>query len=97
MDRIIEIINNAEPTEDVREKFDLDFEIISASSRGYPPRYNANGKWSIYVGIYLGEDDASTFEAELFADTKKEVILLAKCWYRDLIRDVIETLLGERK
>lgn len=85
-----ELIKTAKIKEDCGGKFDLDFMILEAGSRGYPPKYNENGKWSMYVGFYgCGTEILNT---ELFGDSKEEVVLKARQWYIDNLFNAMITL-----
>ena len=92
IDKIKRIIDTTEIIDDCQNKFDLDNSIIRFSSRGY----DRNEK-SIYVGFYIGGDSADytdedidfepIIKAELFANSKKELIVKARKWYkRNLVK-----------
>lgn len=92
IDKIKRIIDTTEIIDDCQNKFDLDNSIIRFSSRGY----DRNEK-SIYVGFYIGGDSADytdedidfepIIEAELFANSKEELIVKARKWYkRNLVK-----------
>jgi NADH pyrophosphatase NudC (nudix superfamily) len=94
--KISEIVNSADIYDDCQGKFDLDFAVLNASSRGYPPSYNSNGKWSIYVSYELGDtriDESNVImRDELFADTKEEAVTLAREWYNKHYADAIRMI-----
>lgn len=81
IDKIKRIIDTTEVVDDCQRKFDLDNSIIRFSSRGYD-REEKN----IYVGFYIGSDEDTEFEpiieAELFANSKEELIVKARKWYK---------------
>lgn len=92
IDKIKRIIDTTEIIDDCQNKFDLDNSIIRFSSRGY----DRNEK-SIYVGFYIGGDSADytdedidfepIIETELFANSKEELIVKARKWYkRNLVK-----------
>ena len=92
IDKIKKIIDTTEIVDDCQRKFDLDNSIIRFSSRGY----DRNEK-SIYVGFYIGGDNAyytdedidfePIIESELFANSKEELIVNARKWYkRNLVK-----------
>lgn len=64
-------------------EYDLDFVILEASSRVYPPTYySADEKWSISVGFYT--DNEALLETILYGgNSKEEVVSMGKQWYKD--------------
>lgn len=92
IDKIKKIIDTTEIVDDCQRKFDLDNSIIRFSSRGYDREEK-----SIYVGFYIGGDSADytdedidfepIIETELFANSKEELIVKARKWYkRNLVK-----------
>lgn len=91
--KVSELIETAGIKEDCNGKFDLDFVILEVGSRGYPPKYNENGKWSIYVGFYVCEEQI--LKAELFGDSQEAVVFKARQWYIDNLSKAVTILLKE--
>ena len=94
--KLNKIIDSAKIKEDCNHKYDLDFIILEASSRGYPPTYyNTNGKWSMYVGFYTYNEEI--LKTELFGDSQEEVVSMAKQWYKDNFSKAVAILQDEGK
>lgn len=92
MDKLLAIIKTAEVVEDCNGKFDLDFPLLECSSRGYPPHYNRYGRWSMYVCYCCQDDDI--LKDEIFADTKEELIVMARKWYAEHLAEALNILNG---
>ena len=97
MDKLLNIIKKAEVREDCNGKFDLDFPLLECLSRGYPPHYNRDGRWSMYVCYCCHDDDIlkdDILKDEIFADTKEELIIMAKRWYAEHLSEALNILNG---
>ena len=90
--KINELIDFIPVEDDCQRKFDIDGSILEISSRGYDEKDK-----SIYVGYYIsscekGDYSEGNFELfeggiilkdELHGETKEELIVNARQWYKD--------------
>lgn len=94
--KIYQVFRDTQVEDDCQRKFNLDSGIIYFSSRGYDREEK-----SIYVGFYLkqykdsfdNEHFIELLEDELFADSREELVLKARQWYKNNFAKALKILL----